>query len=153
MPPWADSLLIVQDDARPSRGWRASAEQAIDEKPDALLALFLAGSPHRSALLARKAHERGERWIQMRHDDWTPTVALVWPRARIAEFFAWREGWRDPIGIGDDNLMGEFTKRCLVPVWATVPSLIDHPNIEPSLIGKKAGAGIKMRTAAVPPLV
>jgi hypothetical protein len=153
MPPWASHLLIVQDDARPSRGWRALADEAIAEKPDALIVLFLAGAPHKSAALARLAHGLGERWIRMPNDDWTPTVATIWPRARIAEFLAWRDGYLEPVGIGDDNLVGEFTKRCVVPVWATVPSVIDHPNIEPSLVGKQAGSEIRLRTAAVPPVL
>ena len=151
MPPWASHLLIVQDDAQPSHGWRSQTLEAIGEHPDALIPLFLAGAPHKSAELARKAHRRGERWIRMPNDQWTPTVATVWPRARIAEFFAWREGYLDPVEIGDDNLIGEFTKRCQVPVWATVPSLFEHPNVEPSLIGKPKGAGMKLRVAAVPP--
>lgn len=151
LPPWASHLLIVQDDCRPSHGWRAKADLAIEEHPDALIPLFLAGAPRKSAALAQAAHARGDRWIRMPNDDWTPTVATIWPRARIAEFMSWRDCYLEPVGIGDDNLIGEFTKRCVIPVWVTVPSLIEHPNIEPSLVGKAAGAEIKMRIAAVPP--
>jgi len=150
MPSWATHLLVVQDDARAPYGWRPLAEQAMIEKPEAMIALFLAGAPHKSAALARRAHARGERWLRMPNDDWTPTVALIWPRERVEEFLEFRGGYKGS-GTGDDNVVGEYTKLRGVPVYATVPSIIDHPNIEPSLIGKKHGPHIRLRVAAVPP--
>lgn len=152
MPPWVSHICVVQDDAWPCRNFRALAERAVCEHPETLVALFLAGAPARSARLAVQAHRRRERWILMEPRDWTPTVALVWPREIAARFLE----YADPKvhRCGDDNVVGAFTTAESVPVWATVPSLVEHPDVEPSLIGRKAGAGKnRFRIAAVPPSV
>ena len=152
MPDDATHLLVVQDDAQPCDEFRLRAESAIAEKQDALVALFLAGSPHRSAQAARLAHRRGERWIRMHERDWTPTVALAWPRTHRDAFLAFVDDNPGLIRVGDDSVVGEFTRAHAVPVWATVPSLVEHPDVEPSLIGRQARAGRNaMRVAAVPP--
>lgn len=150
----AAALLVVQDDARPCENFRARAEQAVRERPNSLVALFLAGAPQRSARLAQQAHRRGESWVRMEARDWTPTVALVWPRQYAERFLDWATAYRgkNPKPIGDDNVVGAWTTAENVPVWATVPSLVEHPDVEPSLIGRKAGAGRnRFRVAAVPP--
>ncbi len=152
MPPWATHLLIVQDDTQPCPDFRARAIQAVTEKPSALVALFLAGAPIRSARIAQQAHRRGEPWALMHPQDWTPTVALVWTRYWRDAFLAFVGAHPSLVQVGDDNLVGAFTSKQRVPVWATVPSLVEHPDVEPSLIGRKAGAGAnRLRVAAVPP--
>ncbi len=154
MPPWATHLLIVQDDARPCSDFRARAERAVEEKSTSLVALFLAGAPAKSARLAVQAHRRGEPWVLMHPSDWTPTVALCWTRAHRDAFLAYAGDNPSARGCGDDNLVGAFTTAEKVPVWATVPSLVEHPDVEPSLIGRKASGGAnRFRVAAVPPSV
>ncbi len=149
-PPWASHLLVVQDDVRPGEQFRQRAENAVGEHPDDLVALFLAGAPHRSAQAARRAYRQGERWIRMDSHDWTPTVALTWPRARRDAFLQFVGDHPEIVRVGDDNVVGQFVRSTGIPVWAAVPSLVEHPDIEASLIGRKAGAGRnKMRVAAV----
>jgi hypothetical protein len=152
MPPWASHLLIVQDDARPCRCFRARAEMAIGERPFDVVALFLGGAPARSARLAQQAHRRRERWVRMHGNDWCPTVATCWPRFHVERFLAYCDGRPDLLGMGDDNVTGSYVKNENVAVWATVPSLVEHPDVEPSLIRRKASAGRnRYRIAAVPP--
>lgn len=153
MPPWATHLLVVQDDARPCQQFSGSALAAVQEKPGSLVALFLAGAPARSARLARQAFGRGETWVKMAPRDWTPTVALVWPRDLASEFLEFLKEKPSLVRVGDDNAVGAFTTERALPVWATVPSLVEHPDVEPSLIGRRAAAGKnRMRVAAVPPV-
>lgn len=151
-PDYATHLLVIQDDAVPCERFREQVENAIAERPDSLVALFLAGAPHRSAQAARRAHRKGERWIEMHERDWTPTVALVWPRELVARFLTFVEANPSLVRVGDDNVVGAWTTAERVPVWATVPSLVEHPDVEPSLIGRKASGGAnRMRVAAVAP--
>lgn len=152
MPPWASHSLIVQDDVRPCTWFRGHAVAAIRERPESIVALFLGGAPVRSARLAQQAHRRGERWSRLHRSDWCPTVATVWPRS-VAQAFLDFAVARPPTGTGDDSVVGEFVRANDVPVWVTVPSLVQHPDVEPSLIGRRAGAGRnRMRVAAVPPV-
>ena len=88
----------------------------------------------------------------MHPGDWTPTVALCWPAPLIPRFLAFADQNPALIRTGDDNVVGAFTSRESIPVWATVPSLVEHPDLEPSLIGRKASGGRnRFRVAAVPP--
>lgn len=152
MPAWATHVLVIQDDAQPCSGFRPLAEQMIVERPDGLVAFFLAGAPPRSARLAQQAFRRGERWSLLHRSDWCPTVATCWPRDLVRAFLEFVVA-RPPTGTGDDSVVGEFVRANDVPVWVTVPSLVQHPDVEPSLIGWRAGAGRnRMRVAAVPPL-
>jgi len=154
MPPWATHLLIVQDDVfiQSPHGFVQKVALKVAERPDSLVALFLAGAPARSARLAQQAHRRGQSWVLMAPNDWTPTVATVWPRVLARRFLAWCDDHPRLIKMGDDSVTGAWTTVENVPVWATVPSLVEHPDVEPSLIRRKAGAGKnRFRIAAVPP--
>jgi hypothetical protein len=117
-----------------------------------VVALFLGGAPARSARLAQQANRRRERWVRMHGNDWCPTVATCWPRFHVERFLAYCDGRPDLLGMGDDNVTGSYVKNENVAVWATVPSLVEHPDVEPSLIRRKASAGRnRYRIAAVPP--
>lgn len=153
MPERATHLLVIQDDVRPCILFRERAAAAIAEHTGSLVTLFLAGAPHRSAQAARRAHRLGDPWIRMDARDWTPTVALAWPRALRDKFLRFLLDRPQLVRVGDDNVVGEFVRAHGLEVWAAVPSLVEHPDVEPSLIGRKAGHGAnRMRVAAVPPV-
>ena len=154
MQPWATHLLIVQDDVTLCQHFASRALAACQQKPDSLIVLFLAGAPARSARLAQQAHRRGESWVRLHGTDWCPTVATCWPRDLAARFLAFCESHPKLIRMGDDNVVGAFTTAEDLPVWATVPSLVEHPDVEPSLIRRKASGGRnRFRVAAVPPVL
>lgn len=147
----ATHLLVIQDDAVVCDRFTERMHAAVAEHPDALVPLFVPGvGAHRTAVL--QAQRRGERWARLPHM-WTPTVATVWPVARAAEFLAWLTEHRyDPHGRhrGDDGPVGKWVQRSRVAVWAPVPSLVQHPDDTPSLIGRRAGYGRnRSRVAAV----
>jgi hypothetical protein len=153
MPPWATHLVVVQDDARPCLGFSSKCYQAIAERPEDVIAFFLGGAPAHSARLAQQAHRRGERWVKMYASDWCPTVATCWPRFHVERFLAFCDAHPSLIKMGDDSVAGAWKRAESVDVWATIPSLVEHPDVEPSLIRRKAGAGKnRYRIAAVPPL-
>lgn len=150
-PPEATHRLVVQDDARCCRGFPRLMRDRVAEKPDAIIAFFTPGcAPHKAKI--RRAVQAGEPWALL-HSLWMPTVALCWPVGYAAEFVAWAEttyGGRRREMIGDDGPVGIWASRRRATVYATVPSLIQHPDVEPSLFGRKARAGAnKARVAAL----
>lgn len=153
----ASHRLVVQDDAVPCAGFRDLAMAAIEERPDDLIAFFVPGRTLLRRMMA-KAHARGDRWWQMPNTNWVPTVALAWPAELAADFAVFGEQiieTREHHGLttqGDDPYVGQWRMKRKRAVWATVPCLVQHPDIEPSLfrpgLKPKAGAN-RARVAAL----
>lgn len=142
-PPGASHRLIVQDDAVALPGFLAAAEASLAAKPDAVVCYFVGGQPASSALRCRRALKAGHPWALMNPQDWVPVVACAWPAATVARFLEWTEARpADPRRMrSDDYLAGTFARQRRLPVWATVPSLVQHPDDAPSLIGRPHRSG------------
>lgn len=152
-PPEASHRLIVQDDAVALPGFLAAAELAVAAHPDVPVCFWVGGQPAGSALRLRNARKAGSPWAVMSPQDWVPLVACSWPVALAAAFVAWVDTRSFPRGVGkcsDDYLAGTFCRTHRIPVHATVPSLVEHPDDAPSLIGRPHRAGSNPgRVAAV----
>lgn len=107
--------------------------------------LFLAWLPRKTSLFATKAMKAGERYCDMFIRDFCPVVALLWPRHKAEEFMHWAKTARKiPGGEGarsDDAVVGRWMLTAKQRVRVTVPSLVQHPDLEPSLIGRKPAWG------------
>lgn len=145
----AEHRIIVQDDAWPVSEFRALAVAAIRERPEHLIAFFVPGlGQHRHAMKA--AADRGEQWARLPRADFAPTVALCWPRELALDFVDWSEEKFPGPQMGDDGPVGAYARARKLEVWATVPSLVEHPNTEPSLLGKPSkGSANRGRVAAL----
>lgn len=140
--------IVIQDDAWPVSEFRALAEDAIREKPDSLIAFFVPGTGQQRQAMNRAA-ALGHRWTELPRADWAPTVALSWPRELAFDFLDWSEE-AFPFCEGDDGPVGAYVRKRKLTVWATVPSIVEHPNTEPSLFGKPSrGAANRGRVAAL----
>ena len=149
--PDATHLLVLQDDTVVCPRFRSRAMAAIAEHPDDLTALFVPGAGiHRKVMV--RAHQQGQPFAKLAHT-WVPTVALVWPRHHAESFLSWLTANRyDPWNRhrGDDGPVGKWAQRHRVPVWGTVPSLVQHPDDTASLIGRRHSHGQnRSRVAAV----
>lgn len=133
-------LVILQDDATVIAGFADAVTEAIRHWPDNLLVLFLAAAPAGSARWARQARAAGEPFSEMQRGDWIPTVGLVWPMKDATEFSRYLKRVGDA-QWADDPVVGGWVNATRRRVVATVPSLVQHPDHEPSLIGRKAGKG------------
>lgn len=133
-------LVVLQDDATVCSGFAEAVQGAIRHFPDSLLVLFLAAAPAASAKLARAAIAAGEPFAEMQKGDWIPTVGLVWPMKDATEFSRYLKRV-SPALWADDPIVGGWVNATRRRVIATVPSLVQHPDHEPSLIGRKAGKG------------
>lgn len=141
-PEWATHRLVVQDDTHPGDGFPEKLLKAITDKPDGLICFFAPGiAPHRAKMI--RATMAGHPYAPLRAM-WIPTVATCWPVGLARDFTVWADEKFPDDGTrkGDDGPVGKWAnERRNVEVWATVPSIVEHPDIEPSLIGRKAGAG------------
>lgn len=140
-PPSVTHLLILQDDVIPCRNLVAACEMIARPDP---VCVFLGGAPVRTAMLAKRALERGQRFVPVHRAEWVPVVAVLWPVESAQACLDWTGSNRlpgDPNPRSDDAVVGSWARRERVPIWATVPSLVQHADLEPSLIGRKARGG------------
>jgi hypothetical protein len=157
-PASATHRLIVQDDAIPCPGFRERARALLEERPDELVAFFVPGRTLLRRLLA-DSHKRGESWVRLPPSlNWTPTVALAWPAGLIPDFIDYGErvvaarARRGMATMADDPYVGEWKKKRGHPVSATVPCLVEHPDLAQSLYReglRPRGGGNRARVAAL----
>ncbi len=146
LPSWASHLCVLQDDALPCRGFVEGASAAIRARPDSPIAFFVAGQPLDLAYKVRCAVDRGETFVELPTRRYAPAVALAWPRELVPGFLEYVEAQKWPAQFGaDDEAIGRYLREQGAPLLATVPSLVEHPDVVPSLVGKRPRGG---RTAA-----
>lgn len=143
-PAWATHRLVVQDDAQACPGFREAATRALEARPDRLVSFFVAGSPwdHRDAVYESCA--RGWSWAELANDRWCPAIALAWPARMIPAVLAYADRKRFPERFrADDAIIGLYLREeALERALATVPSLIEHPDMVKSLVGKRDRQGL-----------
>lgn len=143
--PACSHLLILQDDAVPVRNFTDQVRQIAIANPDVPVCLFLARLPRDASILAARALKAGQRYIQLPWRGFMPVVAVLWPLAKALEFRTWAEehpslpGQREP--RSDDAMAGMWKISTKQTVRATVPSIVQHPDMEPSLIGRRRAWG------------
>src|SRR5262245_41360451 len=85
----ASHVVIVQDDARACRNFGQRLEQAVDEKPNDVISLFVGGLPGRTRKNFLEAQGRGERWSQINFQEIHHVVCLCWPISLAKQFIEW----------------------------------------------------------------
>lgn len=131
----ADYRLVVQDDVVVCDYFREGVEWAVAARPGRVLVFFVAGNPlnHQRAVLG--ACDRGETWVELDLRTWIPAVATLWPAALARELPGWfdRQGF-PPAFIADDEIIGRFLRARGEHPLACAPSLVEHPDVVPSLV-------------------
>lgn len=131
-------------------GFREKAEAAVVEHPGALICFFVPGSAGGGMHRVLRAAQAGERWAMIGAGGWIPVIAASWPQSLIAPFLEYASQSKFKHQRADDEVVKRFVRQHRVEVLATVPSLVEHPDVEPSLIGRQHGAGqIRWRVAAL----
>lgn len=115
--------LVLQDDAWPCAGFPQLAAEIIRVAPWAAIA-FWVGEDHVDAPLLRRW---GGRLCPIdQQTSWTPTVALALPMRHALSIRPHGEechaGSRH-----DDEIIACYLRGVGVPLFAVVPSLVDHP--------------------------
>lgn len=139
----ATHLLVIQDDAVPCQQFASTVLAAVTAQPSRPIALWVGGQPADACVAIRKAGVAGRAWVDLCPWQWFPCVAAVWPAEIAARIVEWadRERVSPQLTRSDDGNLGRFMARHRLTALATVPSLVEHPDTEPSLIGRKAKAG------------
>lgn len=144
-PPDCSHLLIIQDDAVPCRDFVPAVEQVAASNLDTPVCLFLSSIMGGTASYARRAMQRNQRYVSVYPSNIVLVVAILWPRHKAIEFLAWAEsGVRlpgHPRPRADDGIVARWMKQTKQPFRVTVPSLVEHPDMEPSLIGRRRSFG------------
>lgn len=130
----------IQDDAIVCPDFRDALELAVASRPDRLLVFFVGSEPKLHSNAVMKACDRDEAWAELAHAHWCPVVATCWPVWMIAPLleFVDEQGWRDSF-FADDERVGRFVRAINHRPLASVPSLVEHPETTPSLVGKRTG--------------
>lgn len=141
--------VVLQDDVTVCEGFLGLLDGALTERPDALVALFVPWTLRRAGQDYMRACARRASWCQLARNEWVPVVALAWPVPLLHRFLEWADsnGFPPDKRRADDAIVGRFVRSVPgVECWATIPSLVEHPDDVPSLIGNRHG-GPKPRSA------
>jgi hypothetical protein len=141
-PDWATHRLVLQDDVECCPGFLSAALSATEAQPNRMVAFFVPVTLRRGGRALMAACAADEAWAEMLVDEWVPVCALSWPVAVIPEFMEWADGrgYSEHKHRADDAIVGLFCRHRGVPVIATVPSLVEHPDRAVSLVGNAVGS-------------
>jgi hypothetical protein len=148
--------LVLQDDVTLAADFHSKVEMAIYERPSTLISYFVPRFGLHGRWM-REAAARGDRWVQLPTSvNWQPAVAVCWPRGLALDFVGFAEEHvagrlaRRMTTTGDDPVIGAFCRARKLPMWATVPSLVQHPDVGWSFVkGREYHGTNPARQAAV----
>lgn len=118
----ATHQLVIQDDMTLSESFFDRVRSAIEELPDAALALFALWDSRNGAAV-RWGAMGGARWVGA-VNEYFPCVAIVLPRPVAEGFVAY--GRSRLGGWPDDILMHRYLRATGVPRYVAVPNLAEH---------------------------
>lgn len=140
-----EHLLVIQDDAVVCANFAAAVEQVAASNPEHPVCLFLARLPRDVSVRATQALKKNQRYVTWVPRSFVPVVAVLWPRAKAEAFKAWADTSPRTSGRyqprSDDAMLGLWGALTKQEFRATVPSLVEHPDLEPSLIGRRPAWG------------
>lgn len=147
----ATHLCLIQDDAQPCRDFAKAVALLAQNRPSDPLVLFAPGlGQQRRRILA--ACQAGERYADLTiPNSFIPAVCVLWPRWAVDSILRYEN--EHPFGPdrskADDGALGKWAAATGARIMATVPSLVEHPDMERSLVGRLAMGGKNpARTAA-----
>lgn len=142
--PDATHHLVLQDDVVPVPGFLDEVRRAVRAHPGHALAFF-AEWGSRSATPIRIAALCGHAWAEV-VDFYIPAQALALPAAvaRAADGYLATQSEDTP----DDIALHGYLHGAGVPVWVSVPNLVEHADT-PSLIGNQI-MGLRRSACHIP---
>lgn len=124
---------------------------AVEARPGKPVAFWVGGLPADACAAMTAAHRDGRRWVDLSPWQWFPCVAVAWPTGTVARLLEWLPGAQRFVTRADDAVTARFLQSEGIWPLATVPSLVEHPDVVLSVIGRRAWAGRdKGRVACVP---
>lgn len=133
-------LVVIQDDALACEEFDCELHCVIEAEPEATLILFLAAQPRLTAMAANRAVAQGSQFASKHPRDYLPAVGLCYPASHVADVLAWSAEIPGRQSRSDDYMLGRWHRDRNPRVLACVPSLVQHPDDVPSVIGNGSGA-------------
>ncbi|MER6910177.1 hypothetical protein ABT354_00685 [Streptomyces sp. NPDC000594] len=118
----ATHQLVVQDDMILSDSFFARVAEAVEQRPDAALALFALWDSRNGAAV-RLGAMAGARWVRA-VGEYFPCVAIVLPRPAVEGYVEYGRQRLD--AWPDDILMRQFLLARRIPAYVSVPNLTEH---------------------------
>lgn len=112
------------------RNFGATVQQIAQDVP---VVLFLGGFPGGTARRFMRALMRNQRYIDLHRSPIVPLVAVLWPKAKAQEFLEWGETAKTT--RADDGNAGRWHRDTGQQIKVCVPSLVQHPDLVPSVKG------------------
>lgn len=139
--------VLLQDDSFVCHNFEPALERILRVFPEQVVCLFYPGHKSRSAREYRKARQMKQSFFRLNSQDFVPVVATLWPREKAENLLQWADGREIP-GLrapyrSDDAVVGSWMRHTKEAVYATFPSLVQHPDdVDPVKDGPhKAGHG------------
>lgn len=129
--------VVLQDDVEVCRNFEAVIEKVIAARPLNPVALFVGGQPRTAIEAMGHACAHEETFAEYPSDTWLAAVAVLWPTDVIEKIVAWVDKQRWPVEFrADDEILGRAARAYQIPLLATVPSLVEHPDVVESVTGR-----------------
>lgn len=146
LPEDASHVVVLQDDVLVCKNFPLAVERIALSNPETPVILFLARLPRYESKHFTHALGTPKRYIDARpkSGSFLPVVAVLWPKTKAMHFREWTiqnvhvlPGYpkRDP--ASDDAAFAIWALRNREKVRVAVPNLVEHPDLEPSLIGRR----------------
>ena len=134
----ATNVLVLQDDAQVCGRFPETFRNAVAARPDRVLVFFVAGNPIEHSRAVLQACQRDEPWAAIDTNRWCSAVATCWPVRHIHPMLRFVDAQRWPESfVADDEIIGRYLRHAGERPLASVPSLVQHPDMVPSLVGRK----------------
>jgi hypothetical protein len=129
--------LVIQEDAIVCANFLPAVERIIEARPVDPVVLFASPQAFLGVISMERACRADETFALWPAGFWVPAVAVIWPVERIPVVLAYvdKKKWPETFRA-DDEIIGRATSDNKIPVWATVPSLVEHPDQAPSVVAK-----------------
>lgn len=153
-PDWATHRLVIQDDGLPCRHFAEVVDAAVAARPDRMLCLCVCGNAIATTRNLYAASHAGHAWALLNSAQWVPAIAVVWPVGLIEPGLAYVDSQHWPTSFNaDDEIIGRIVRHLKEYVLCTVPSLVEHDDMQPSAAGRhtRYGADLGRVTACPPP--
>lgn len=135
----SDYIVVLQDDAIVCRDFPLVCEKIAAARPESLVLLWTGGLRQRSQIEFLQALKEGKRFAPMYFRDIHFVVASLWPKAKAEHFLTWTETHKTPgrqPPKSDDASVGYWARNVHEQVLCSVPCIVEHPDDQPSTIGR-----------------
>jgi hypothetical protein len=143
-PPDCTHLLIVQDDCVACRNLTPALHLIAQAKPNNPVCLYLGMLPPQKGIALRAAVMK-KKYVELTPASaFMPVVAVLWPIEKLIHFRDWagapkvlrRRNGLTLYEASDDAMGARWWRSTRQTVYATIPSLIEHPDDAVSTIGR-----------------